>query len=305
MAANYRRRVGAVRPSHLMFTTGVGSLVDLPNFSVLVRGVDDWNYSTFEWEPVAEPRLLAAVRSVVGRSVEQLRPVPWMDGLDQDPNGPAARVGVPVTPFPTWLRCTACDTLASLESAEFDFENTVARRPQDARFFHKECNRKRSGRKPLAVAARFVLACTDGHLDDFPYPHFVHRGADCPKARSPKMRMDDRGGNLGANVEVQCVPCGERRNLREVFGRRGPENLPRCRGRHPHLAQFQPGGCDRELKVLVVGASNQWFAQTLSALAVPRTGASELQTKVEQHWGALADLPGISMMPYARTNVPS
>ena len=40
----------------------------------------------------------------------------------------------------------------------------------------------------------------------------------------------------------------------------------------------------RAPKLLVVGASNQWFAQTLSALAVPRTGASELAAKVAEHW---------------------
>lgn len=305
MARNYRRRVGAVRPSHLMFTTGVGALADLPNFSVLVRGLDDWNYTAFEWEPIAEPRLLAAIQRLGERRVEQLRPAPWLDGLDRDPTGPASRVGVPVLPFPAWLRCTACNELAPIDSGAFGFENDKPRRPQEARFFHDNCGRKRSGRKPLAVAARFVLACTDGHLDDFPYVHFVHHGAGCPKASHPKLRMDDRGGNLGANVEIRCVPCGERRNLREVFGRRGAEKLPRCRGRHPHLFAFKPGGCTREVRVLVVGASNQWFAQTLSALAVPRSGASELQTKIEQHWPALSGLPGPEMLPYARSNVPA
>ena len=41
----YFRRVGAVRPSHLMFTGGVGALVDLPNFSVMVKGIDHWSYA--------------------------------------------------------------------------------------------------------------------------------------------------------------------------------------------------------------------------------------------------------------------
>lgn len=306
MARSYRRRVGAVRPSHLMFTAGVGALVDLPNFSVLVRGLDDWNYSGIELEPIAEPRLLAAVRRLLKESkVEQLRPAPWLDGLDRDPGGPASRVGVPVLPFPAWLRCTACHELASLASGAFGFENDKPRRPQEARFFHENCGRKRSGRKPLAVAARFVLACTDGHLDDFPYAHFVHRGDPCPKASHPRLRMDDRGGNLGANVEIQCVPCGERRNLREAFGQRGAEKLPRCRGRHPHLFHFAPDGCDRQLRVLVVGASNQWFAQTLSVLAVPRTGASELQTKVEQHWAVIGQVNTRDMLPFARANVPA
>lgn len=306
MAANHFRRVGAARPSHLMYTTGVGALVDLPNFSVLVRGLDDWNYAHPGWEAIAEPRLLAAVRNLSGRSVTELRPAPWLAGTDRDPQGPAARIGVPTTPFPGWLRCTVCDELAPLDSGVFGFENLKARKPHEARFFHLNCPRKKTGRKPLAVPARFVLACTAGHLDDFPYSQFVHHGGDCPKASHPRLRMDDRGGNLGANVEILCLSCGARRNMREVLGQRGAEKLPKCRGRRPHLADFDPDGCRHgQLKLLVVGASNQWFAQTLSALAVPRTGASELQTKVERYWAVLEKVPSRNFLPFARETVPT
>ena len=46
----HRRKVGTARPSHLMFTAGVGALIDLPNFPVLVRGLDEWRYDTVpEW----------------------------------------------------------------------------------------------------------------------------------------------------------------------------------------------------------------------------------------------------------------
>ncbi len=51
-APHHRRRVGAVRPSHLMYTSGVGSLVDLPNFSVLVRGLDDWSDKDSVFDPI-------------------------------------------------------------------------------------------------------------------------------------------------------------------------------------------------------------------------------------------------------------
>ncbi len=304
MTDQHRRRVGSVRPSHLMFTSGVGSLVDLPNFSVLVKGLDDWNHDTaVGWEQIAEPRLLKAVQAVLGESVKELRPAPWLEGTDQNPTGPAARVGVPTMPFPAWLRCTACHELAAIDTGVFRFENDKPRKPQDARFHHDNCGRKRSGRKPLAVAARFVLSCTNGHLDEFPYVMFTHRGVACEKASHPRMRMEDRGGNLGANVRIQCVSCGLSRNIREAMGKRGEENLPMCRGRHPHLATFDPDGCDKPPKLLVVGASNQWFAQTMSALHVPRTGASELEARVEQHWEALKDLPGALTLPYARANV--
>lgn len=309
MTGQHRRRVGAVRPSHLMFTSGVGALVDLPNFSVLVRGIDDWNFENAETTSIAEPRLLAGIRRLRDlRSVEELRPAPWMDGLDADPKGPAARVGVPVLPFPGWLRCTVCDELAPAASTVFGFENDKPTRPHDARFFHAECPRKKAGRRPLAVAARFVLACPDGHLDDFPYRHFVHRGTDCPNTRYPRLRMQDRGGNLGANVAIACLHCDVTdvppRNIREAMGARGRQNLPACRGRHPHLGTYADGGCGQDTQILVVGASNQWFARTLSALAVPRTGANELAAKIEKNWLALEGLPQ-AMLPYARSNVPA
>lgn len=306
MSTRYRRRVGSVRPSHLMFTSGIGSLVDLPNFSVLVRGVDDWDYRNVpEWEPITEPRLLAAVTRLSGtRQVQQLRPAPWLDGIDAGPNGPAARVGVPSVPFPAWLRCTACNELAPLDSEIFGFENDKPRRPHDARFFHRDCKRKK-GRKPLAIPARFVLTCTSGHLDDFPYPLFVHYGDPCPKAGPhPRLEMEDRGGNMSANVAIRCVSCRGSRNMRDALGARGEANLPRCRARHPQLSSFDPAGCDRDPKTLVVGASNQWFAQTLSALFVPPIEASALEAKVEQHWEAVRPLAK-AMYPWARENAPA
>ncbi|WP_261568735.1 DUF1998 domain-containing protein [Frankia gtarii] len=302
MVTAHNRRVGAVRPSHLMFTSGVGALVDLPNFSALIRGLDDWDYRNIpEYQPIIEPRLLAAVRRLYDRGVTELRPAPWAETDGDDRTGQGARIGVPTVPFPNWLRCTACNELDLIASGIFAFENPWPNQPHLARFFHGDCSRKRSGRRPLAVAARFVLACTAGHLDDFPYRLFVHRGGQCDQASHPRLRMDDRGGNIGANVEIRCVNCDARRNIREAMGRRGAENLPRCRGRHPHLSTFADGGCPQESRLLVVGASNQWFAQTLSVLSVPRTGASELAAKIEQNWEFFRKIENVMFLEFARS----
>ncbi len=66
-----RSEVGEVRPSQALTTFGVGSLVDLPNLSVLVMGLDDWQvaHST----EVAEERLLRSAQSILG---PQVGPVP-------------------------------------------------------------------------------------------------------------------------------------------------------------------------------------------------------------------------------------
>ena len=51
--------------------------------------------------------------------------------------------------------------------------------------------------------------------------------------------------------------------------------------------------------MVVVGASNTWFAQTLSALAVPQVGVSALQAKVEQLWEHLQIVTTAATLDFA------
>jgi hypothetical protein len=144
-----------------------------------------------------------------------------------------------------------------------------------------------------------VLACVSGHLDDFPYREFVHAGGVCAEVSHPQLQMEDYGGNRGANVVIRYPSCGAKRNMNRATGQRGAENLPACRGRHPHLGTF--GECAERPLVLVVGASNQWFAQSLSALAVPQVGASALQAKIEQLWDVLQNVRELGALDFAWT----
>src|SRR5512146_3223129 len=104
-------RIGQARPSHLITTAGVGATVDLPSMSVIVRGLDAWNPE--HQDPVEEPRLLEAVQRVLGPQVRALRHAPWDPAASDDP---LTRTGVPVTPFPRWLRCPAGHRLCPLGS---------------------------------------------------------------------------------------------------------------------------------------------------------------------------------------------
>ncbi|MEV7185572.1 DUF1998 domain-containing protein [Kitasatospora sp. NPDC093102] len=292
MSNGYFRRVGAVRPSHLMFTAGVGSLIDLPNFSVLVQGLEQWSHTGLTDYGIDEPRLRTAVNrslQLYGREqVTELRAAPWAEGADNAKDWASQGVGVPITPFPQWLRCTACNVLAAVDSEEFAFINSNPRTPHEAKFVH-DCTPGR--RKPLAVAARFTLVCTAGHLDEFPYTPFVHGGGACPTAPRPKLRMKDHGGNQAANVTIECVGCGAQRNIRDAMGERGRHNLPACRGRHPHLGNyFEPGGCGNEATLMVAGASNQWFPMTLSALALPPGEDDKLPELLEERWAELQNI---------------
>ena len=111
------RRVGGVRPSQMIHTYGPGAVMDLPQLSVVLAGTDDWKLD--HTERILEPRLIGAVRSVPGcHRVAEFRTPPWQEETP-NPFDEWARIGVPVHPFPRWLRCTQCDLLAPVDRRRF------------------------------------------------------------------------------------------------------------------------------------------------------------------------------------------
>ena len=69
-------RVGELRPSQLLHTYGVGAVADLPNLSVMVLGLDEWDFDRTRVIP--EERLLRAVRSKLGPQVRNLCYPPYV-----------------------------------------------------------------------------------------------------------------------------------------------------------------------------------------------------------------------------------
>jgi hypothetical protein len=292
----YFRRVGSVRPSHLLYASGVGAVVDLPGLSVLVQGLDVWDYSQVVVNPISEERLLHGVRVLLGHQVEGLRLPPWMQEGGGDPAGPPSRVGVPAIPFPQWLRCTACDRLGRIDEGQlWRLDNRNPRRPDLARFVHAQCTRRS---EPAAVPARFMLACPEGHLDEFPWVSFVHYGGSCPNGPGSRLTMRDLAGNAGPNVIVRCDECPAERNLIQAIGKRAAARLPRCRGRHPHLGVFEECRRPEEVRTLILGASNQWFAVSLSALHLPSQQGG-VAAAVEAHWAHLEIIGEPAVLAYA------
>ena len=85
--------LGDLRPSQLVYTFGVGALLDLPNSSALILGLDDWD--TRSCTDIDESRLLGAIQRRLGSQVKKLY-LPPLGGDDErrDPTAPA--IGVPV-----------------------------------------------------------------------------------------------------------------------------------------------------------------------------------------------------------------
>lgn len=267
MTLPYPVRVGELRPSQLLWSYGCGSLVDLPQVSVVVMGLNFWD-PTFCF-PIGEDRLLGAVRRVLGPQVTRLLGAPIRPGGDgpYSPFTPEARVGVPVSPFPRWLRCPLCGRMSEVGSGLFELKADPYR-PDRTRFVHANCD-KAKGSPPTAVPARFLVACRGGHLDDFPWHYFVHAGpSECPGP----LKFFEQGASLQTeNLWVKCERCDASRSMVDAFGDRGQQLLPSCRGRHPHLGRAD-ATCDERLRPVLLGASNSWFPVTLTVLAIPTRG---------------------------------
>jgi hypothetical protein len=135
------------------------------------------------------------------------------------------------------------------------------------------------------------VACVRGHVDEFPYVDFVHRFGQnpCPGAQ---LEIRDAGSVLGPRVTISCTACGSRRNISEAAGTRGSQNLPHCRGRHPHLQTFGP--CTEQLKLMVLGASNLWFGQSISALHLPQE--DPISATLADHWAIVSAQPDLAVL---------
>jgi hypothetical protein len=155
--------------------------------------------------------------------------------------------------FPRWLRCSReqCNQLSPASSGLFELEEHFFR-PENTRYVHTCFGTGR--RRPTAVPARFLIACPDGHMDDFPWQYFVHRGA--APAHDCTLSLVERGTTgEAANIFVQCsCPNVADRSMAEAMGKRGEQELPACRGHHPHLGTF--GTCDKNVRTIALGATN-------------------------------------------------
>ncbi len=104
---------GQLRQSQIVTTFGPGAMVDLPDHSVIIGGLDEW--TGYENHPVNEERLAAKVRALLGLSSVRFYAPP---ADDDDPNAPVT--GITAWLFPEWFVA---------QSEERDPASGVALRP--------------------------------------------------------------------------------------------------------------------------------------------------------------------------------
>lgn len=248
---------GTLRKPQIITTFGSGSMVDMAEYSVIMASTDYWTKSNRIYEPNLQ-RLLGVNYFQEPKSSETDLP-------NGNPDIPAFR-------FPMMHYCLQCNRLMSYR----DFGNLHVKKCP-------ECNKS-------IIPSRFIAACDNGHLEDFPYRWWVHHGdfSSChaaDKYDKLKIEFSSTSGGLGS-ITIKCTACGKERTMEGCMSK-GALKGYKCKGRRPWIGMKNENSdsetCGREMRALQRGASNVYFPLTQSSLTIP-PWSKGINAEIEQKW---------------------
>lgn len=228
--------------------------------SVIASSLESWE-QTARTFGMNDPHVVREVRleKVLGKTHFRLPPVDDSDGDGAFPDRFLRGYR-----FPTWLQCPSCKELkyaGRWQSAQGDPSRWCA-----------ACSRER---RTFVVPSRFVTACENGHIDEFPWTWWLATRSGTQLAcggeaeRRCRLRLESSGGSGIEGLRVSCRAdgCHASASMAGAFSEGGLDGL-RCSGRRPWL-DTERVACDARPRTLQRGASNLYFPVTYSTLSIP------------------------------------
>jgi hypothetical protein len=187
------RPQGEVRHSQLITTYGPGAMVDLPDCSVVIGGLNLWMYGPdHPPEEIDEPRLIAKLRQSLNVGSLRLRKPPIHD---VGPGGQSRPGGIRSPEFPNWFVAQVDQT------KEFDGKTYRSRPLVEGARLDKRKYVDADRKAHRVVPVRFVQTCPNGHLSDIDWREFVHRGKTTCRAT---LWLDEAGAGNDF-TEIFCA----------------------------------------------------------------------------------------------------
>lgn len=255
----YATPPGDIRPSQMVTTFGPGAIYDNLKDSLIIMGIDKWERQHFR--PLRHETLLYHLQNTGYRGLKELR-VPVRD---ETVDARHVRVGT----FPTWGMCKSCKMLQKRDLAA----------GRGIKCSNKQCPGRTGRREPETVPVRFVVACRNGHLDDFPWYMWTHRGgsAECDPNRAKMFLMDTPGKASLDYKHVECRACGSKASLGSALSVGGMRGIypTGCTGYMPWLkatekcTNHESPDSAEPMRGMYKGASSMYFPHTVRALTIP------------------------------------
>ena len=275
-----------IRRSQAISPFGIGALVDFPGPVSLVHGgLDAWPFDDRkaehrEFKVEDEPRL--AKRLGVDFFVQP----PDFRQVERGGAGEVVNLNLrlPFLRFPLWHSCPSCGRMYQTRYQDRSAPICEGRVGVGS-------ERSKSHKPRRTVQVRFIAACREGHMRDFPWIEWL--GLDREEWGG---RRGDRWLRLlstGSASASGIVVVAERRTdsgidevkRRSMSGALGDDIGIPCDGQNPVLGIGDGGddtedSCEQPLQAVLRGASNLYFADVRSAIYVPEFADQSLPQEV-------------------------
>ena len=279
-------QTGELRRSSVLMTYAPGAIIDMRAgggpVSGVSSGLEEWDKSAPLWgnlkyQKIIERRLCKKLDKKYFRLPPVLeKDAKLADKLTPDPASLVARR------FPEWLQCPTCEFLRPASKWGKD--------PGQAYRYCPSCTATRPGaEKVFVIPVRFVVACTNGHLEDFPWNWWVNHKSECKS--TDKLKLSSIAPGLSGLI-LECISCRQKRSMEGVFGGNALKSLS-CRGSRPWLRSNDEScscrGDDGNLRALQRGGSNLYYPVMESALDIP-PWTRTLERILGDYWDTLLDI---------------
>lgn len=250
-----------IRPSQVTRTFGPGSIYDNQRDSMIIMGLDYWHPEKFK--SIRDEILLQEIKRNGFDSVERL----ISTSSFKDPGKPGK---VPVRSFPAWGFCPKCDKLVP------ERNNKTGR---GMNCDSDECSNKEKNdgvEFPKTYPVRFVAACKDGHLDEFPWYRWVHRTENERNVcSSDDAKLYLIGSSKSLSLDSNTVECrreqciAKPKKMSKALSKDGLSFITfGCTRRRPWLDRSS-SDCEENMKGIFKGATNIYFPLVRSAVTIP------------------------------------
>ena len=244
-ASDYIKKAGEIRRSQTVSTYGSGALVDFPS-----RLPDDAQFQE--------------------RNLQKMLGKDFFVQVSTDENA-EKKFSIPVYRFPSYYYCPECHELDYYyKIRKPESNNTEYNKP----LYCSKC--KTADGKPVAlIPSRFVVACPNGHIDEFPYSWWVHRGSD-KQCDGTQLFLEYKGNTGGLDSIVIRCKCGATKSMAGCMDKSALISY-KCKGYMPWLGFNEDGkpwyrdsqNCNATMRTMQRSANNVYYPVTQSALTIP------------------------------------
>ena len=252
-----------MRRSALISPWGVGAIVPFVNDeSLMIAGLDMWRYGDSSKFVIDDERLTKRL------GVKELRWPP--DYREYQSDKINHNLKIPAVRFPRWNYCPHC---GYMEYNTLYGAPIFCKAPEWPEEKIRKCSKKYRRRM---IPERFIVVCPEGHIDDFPVAEWLHSDSGHTYNSSTcKIRRSTGGTSASLSGVRYYCSCGASKSISGALLPNALEKIGyHCKGGKPWLGieedTEKPCACEsKQLKVVQRGASNIWFAHTISSIHIP------------------------------------